>query len=99
MSPEIYAGFRGAQLGEPMADKLECQQVVGSLLHPAQCTCPDIALPVSALAAYAAAPSEGHHAALLDIVGYRQHSSVGHHLWWQAAATGVLMQCKLCSMP
>jgi hypothetical protein len=36
----------------------------------AQCTRPDIALPVGALAAYAAAPSERHFAALLDVVRY-----------------------------
>jgi hypothetical protein len=34
-----------------MADKLQYQRVVGSLLHLAQCTWPDIALPVAALAA------------------------------------------------
>jgi hypothetical protein len=79
-----------------MADKLVYQQVVGSLLHLAQCTRPDIGLPVSALAAYSAEPSEGHHTGVLDIVRY---GSVGHDLWWQEAATGVLVRCKLCSVP
>jgi hypothetical protein len=55
---------------EPMADKLQCQRVVGSLLNLAQCTRPDIALPVAALAAYSSAPSTQHYAVLLDIVRY-----------------------------
>jgi hypothetical protein len=70
MSPETYAGLRAAKPGEPMTDKLEYQQVVSNLLSLAQCTRPDIELPVSALAAYVAAPSKGYHAALLDIVRY-----------------------------
>jgi hypothetical protein len=53
MSPECFASLRAAQPGEPMADWLGYQKVVGSLLHLAQCTRPDIALPVGALAAYA----------------------------------------------
>jgi hypothetical protein len=57
MSPETYAGLRAAQRGEPKADKLEYQEVVGSLLHQAQCTHPDIGPSVSTLAAYTAAPS------------------------------------------
>jgi hypothetical protein len=70
MSSETYAGLRAAQPGEPMTDKLEFQRTLGSLLHLAQCTRPDIALPVSALAAFEAAPSEMHHGALLDVVRY-----------------------------
>jgi hypothetical protein len=53
-----------------MVDKLGCQKVIGSLLHLAQCTRPDIALPVGALAAYASAPSEAHYEAMLDVVRY-----------------------------
>jgi hypothetical protein len=53
-----------------MADKLGYQKVIGSLLHLAQCTRPDIALPVGALAAYASAPSEAHYEAMLDVVRY-----------------------------
>jgi hypothetical protein len=70
MSPEAYGELRGAQPGEPMTDKLRYQRVVGSLLHLAQCTRPDIALPVAALAAYSSAPSARHFAVLLDVVRY-----------------------------
>jgi hypothetical protein len=70
MSPESFSGLRAAQTGEPMADKLGYQKVIGSLLHLAQCTRPDIALPVGALAAYASAPSEAHYEAMLDVVRY-----------------------------
>jgi hypothetical protein len=51
-----------------MADKLQYQRVVGSLLHLKQCKWPDIALPVAALAAYTSSPGTQHHAALLDVV-------------------------------
>jgi hypothetical protein len=61
MQSEVYAGLRAAHPGVPMADKQLYQRVLGSLLHLAQCTRPDIALPVSALAAYAAAPTKEHH--------------------------------------
>jgi hypothetical protein len=67
MPAEVYAGLRAAHPGVPMADKQLYQRVLGSLLHLAQCTRPDIALPVSALA-YAAAPTKEHHAALVDII-------------------------------
>jgi hypothetical protein len=70
MSPEVFGELRGAQPWEPMADKLQYQRVVGSLLQLAQCTWPDIALPVAALAAYSSAPSTQHYAVLLDIVRY-----------------------------
>jgi hypothetical protein len=70
MSPECFSSLRAAQPGEPMADKLGYQKVIGSLLHLAQCTRPDIALPVGALAAYASAPSEAHYQAMLDVVRY-----------------------------
>jgi hypothetical protein len=68
MSPEVYEELRGAQPGEPMTDKLRYQQEVGSLLHLAQCTRPDIALSVAVLAAYSSAPSARHFAVLLDVV-------------------------------
>jgi hypothetical protein len=68
--PVVFGELRGAQPGDAMADKLQCQRVVGSLLHLAQCTRPDIALPVAALAAYSSAPSSQHYAVLLDIVRY-----------------------------
>jgi hypothetical protein len=60
----------GAQPGEPMTDKLRYQRVVSSLLHLAQCTRPEIALPVAVLAAYSPAPSARHFAVLLDVVRY-----------------------------
>jgi hypothetical protein len=70
MSPETYSGLRAALEGESMADKLEYQRIVGSLLHLAQCTRPDIALAVGALAAFWAAPSEKHHKTLLNVIRY-----------------------------
>jgi hypothetical protein len=57
MSPEVYGKSRGAQPGEPMTNKLRYQRVVGSLLHLAQSTRPDIVLSVAAVAAYSLAPS------------------------------------------
>jgi hypothetical protein len=62
--------FEIRKIEEPMADKLQYQRVVGSLLHLAQCTRPDIALPVAALATYSSAPSTQHYAVLLDIARY-----------------------------
>jgi hypothetical protein len=70
MSPESYSELRKAQPGEPMADKLAYQRAIGSLLHLAQCTRPDIALPVGALAAYASAPTQGHFEAVVEVVRY-----------------------------
>jgi hypothetical protein len=70
---DVAGGVRGVAGGttqEPMADKLQYQRVVGSMLHLAQCTRPDIALPVAALAAYSWAPSTQHYALLLDIMRY-----------------------------
>jgi hypothetical protein len=51
-----------------MAHKLGYQKVIRSLLHLVQCTRPDIALPVGALAAYALAPSVAQYEALLNVV-------------------------------
>jgi hypothetical protein len=70
MSPETYATLRAAESGETMADVDLYQSVVGSLLHLAQCTRPDIALSVGALAAYCHAPSQAHYEAVLDVVRY-----------------------------
>jgi hypothetical protein len=53
-----------------MTDKVAYQAVVGSLLHIVQCTQPDLALAVGALAACCADPSVVHHAALVDTVRY-----------------------------
>jgi hypothetical protein len=70
MTSVVYQGLKAAKIGEPMADKQLYQQTIGSLLHLAQCTRPDIALPVGALAAYCSKPSAVHWARLLDVVRY-----------------------------
>jgi hypothetical protein len=70
MSPDTYAQLRAAQPDDSMADPLEYQSILGSLLHLAQCTRPDIALAVGALASYCSAPTQKHHEALLDVVRY-----------------------------
>jgi hypothetical protein len=70
MSPDCFSSLRAVQPGEAMADKLAYQRAIGSLMHLAQCTRPDIALPVGAPAAYALAPSASHHEALLDVLRY-----------------------------
>ena len=70
MSPDTFSGLRAAQTGEPMADVHAYQSVIGSLLHLAQCTRPDIAAAVGALAAYNAAPSQVHMQAAMDVVRY-----------------------------
>jgi Reverse transcriptase (RNA-dependent DNA polymerase) len=70
MSPDTFAGLRAARPGEQMADVLAYQSAVGSLLHIAQCTRPDIALAVGALSAYNAAPTQAHFDAMLDVVRY-----------------------------
>jgi hypothetical protein len=51
-----------------MADKAGYQAVVGSVLHLVQCTRPDLALAIGALAAYCSALSVVHHAALVVVV-------------------------------
>ena len=70
MSPDTYAQLRAAQPGDAMAEPLEYQSILGSLLHLAQCTRPDIALAVGALASYSSAPTQQHREALLDVVRY-----------------------------
>jgi hypothetical protein len=70
MTPETFANLRAARPGEPMADRLRYQSIIGSLLHLAQCTRPDIALAVGALAAYGSSPTQAHLEAALDVVRY-----------------------------
>jgi hypothetical protein len=97
MLAEVYAGLMAAQPWVPMAGKQLYQRVRVSLLHLAQCTRPDIALPVSAFAAYAAAPTE-IYSTLVDIVRYvgrvlhtlAEYCSTGHHFWWEAEAMPIL---------
>jgi hypothetical protein len=67
MTPEAF-NLQTAQTGEHMADKVEYQDVVGSLLHLVQCTSPNLALASGAPAKYCPAPSVARHAALLDVV-------------------------------
>ena len=70
MTPDVHGALRGAEPGEPMAQRVRYQVAVGSLLHLAQCTRPDIAQAVGALASYSAAPSQAHYAAVLDVIRY-----------------------------
>jgi hypothetical protein len=70
MTPDVFQGLRAPSTGEPMVDKQLYQQTIGSLLHLAQCTRPDIALSAGALAAYCSRPSAGHWECLLDVVWY-----------------------------
>jgi hypothetical protein len=65
-----------------MTDKVAYQAVVGSLLHLVQCTRPDLAPAIGALAAYCSAPSAAHHAALINCSQIRWlYSLAGHYLW------------------
>jgi hypothetical protein len=70
MSPEVFSGLGSARDGDEMAIQLDFQRGIGSLLHLAQCTRPDIALAVGALAAYNSAPTKAHFQAMLDVVRY-----------------------------
>ena len=70
MSPEVFASLHAAAPGEELGSAEEYRTILGSLLHVAQCTRPDIALAVGALASYAQSPSRLHHDALLDVVKY-----------------------------
>ena len=70
MTPEVYGDLRSAQAGDAIADMEAFQSVVGSLLHLGQCTRPDIALAVGALASFSSKPTCAHWDALLDVVRY-----------------------------
>jgi hypothetical protein len=70
MTPDTYAALRAAREGERVVRLEAYQSAVGSLLHLAQCTRPDIALAVGALAAYCSKPTQAHHDALADVVRY-----------------------------
>jgi hypothetical protein len=70
MSPEVYGELRAAREGDEMADVEVYQSGIGSWLHLAQCTRPDIALAVGALATYSSTQSAAHFAAMLDIIRY-----------------------------
>ena len=68
MSPAVNDDLHGARDREEHADKVEFQSGIGSLLHIAKCTRPDIAVSVGALAAFASEPRAEHFEALLDVV-------------------------------
>lgn len=70
MTQDVYAALRAWQPGEELADVEQYQSAIGSLLHLAQCTRPDIAHAVGALASYSAAPTKAHWAAALGVVSY-----------------------------
>jgi hypothetical protein len=70
ISPEVFSELRSLWEGDEMAVQLDFQRGIGSLLHLAQCTRPDIALPVGALAAFSSAPTKAHFRAMLDVVRY-----------------------------
>jgi len=70
MSPAVYGDLHAARDGEERADKVSFQSGIGSLLHLVQCTRPDIAVSVGALAAFASEPTALHFDAMLDVVRY-----------------------------
>jgi hypothetical protein len=70
MAQDVYAALRARQPGEELADVEQYQSAIGSLLHLAQCTRPDIAQAVGALASYNAAPTKAHWAAALGVISY-----------------------------
>jgi hypothetical protein len=80
MSPEVHSELRATRTGEPVADKAQYLQVLGSLLHMAPCTLPDIALPVGALAPCALLCAHG---------GYGREKD---HIWEVKAFTEVLVR-------
>ena len=70
MTPAAYGELRAARDGDELADKERFQSGVGSLQHLAQCTRPDIAVTVGALASFSSAPTAAHYDAMLDVVRY-----------------------------
>jgi hypothetical protein len=70
MSPAVYGDLHSSHEGEEHADKVAFQSGIGSILHLVQCTRPDIAVSVGALAAYVSEPTTVHFEAMLDIVRY-----------------------------
>jgi hypothetical protein len=70
MSPEVFGALHKSVDGETLADRVQYQTWLGSLLHLAQCTRPDIAQAVGALASYGSAPSVTHLKALVMLIRY-----------------------------
>ena len=100
MSPDTYAGLRAAQPGELMAEVLQYQSLVGSLLHLAQCTRPDIAVSSRGacqlqLSAHAGAPRCA--ARRREVRG--QHCDARDHLRAHQQACGDLVRRQLRCLP
>ena len=95
MSPAVYGDLHGARDREECADKVELQSGIGSLLHISQCTRPDIAVSVGALAAFASEPTAEHFEAMLDVVRYVQQvgSTAARWLTYGHAAAPMELKC------
>ena len=70
MTPAAFASLRKARPADKRADRWLYQSLLGKCLHLAQCTRPDIALVVGALAAFGSDPTQEHFDALLDLIRY-----------------------------
>jgi hypothetical protein len=70
MTPGVYGELQAAREGDDMADNKAYQPGIGSLLHMAQCVRPDIAAPVSALAAFCLALTAAHYVAMLNVIRF-----------------------------
>ena len=94
MSPAVYGDLHRARDREERADKVEFQSGIGSLLQIAQCTRPDIAVSVGALAAFVSEPTAENFEAMLDVVRYvgstvargltYGNAAAPMELWWGA---------------
>ena len=70
MPPAAYGELRAARGGDELADKARFLSGVASLPHLAQCTRPDVAVAVGALASFSSAPTAAHYDTMLDVVRY-----------------------------
>ena len=59
-----------ATIGEELADKRECQAVIGSLMYLAQATKPDLAYSVGLLSRYSSNPTMKHWGAVKRVLRY-----------------------------
>ena len=92
MSPAVSGDLHGARNGEERADKVEFQSGIGNLLHIAQCTRPDIAVSVGALAAFTSEPTAENFEAMLDVVRY-VGSTAARGLTYGHAAAPMQLWC------